>query len=382
MLLLLRRAKVLPSDGTLEQTSPADRSTAEAIARELDGLPLALDQAGAYIEETECSLTSYLNQYLKRQTSFLKRRGGTSKHHPEPVATTWSLSFERVEQLNPVAADLLRFLSFLAPDAVPEQLIINGATRLSPTLQPLAEDESLLDEAIATLARYSLVKRKREDSTLTVHRLVQTVVKNSLDEQTQRQWAEYVVRAVNEAFPDVTDYRNWPLCQQFLPHTQTCAALVDQWQFAFSEAGRLCNQVGYYLDDRAQYTEAESFYQRANEIGEKTLGPEHPDTATRLNNLAILYKNQGKYEQAEPLYQRAIAIGEKTLGPEHPDLATRLNNLANLYIDQGKYEEAESLYQRAIAVNEKVFGPTHHNTILFRENYEALLRQWKKDERE
>jgi hypothetical protein len=215
----------------------------------MGGLPLALDQAGAYIEETQCSLTSYLNQYQyrKRQAALLQRRGGPGKQHPEPVATTWSLSFEQVEKLNPIAPDLLRFLSFLAPDAIPEQLVINGASELSPTLQPLATDESLLDEAIAALARYSLVKRKREDSTLTVHRLVQAVVKNNMDEQTQRQWAEYTVRAVNKAFPAVKDYRNWPRCQQFLPHAQTCVALIDQWQFVFPEVGRLYNQVGYYL---------------------------------------------------------------------------------------------------------------------------------------
>ena len=291
MLLLLRRARVLPPGDALEQASAADRTAAEAIAREMDGLPLALDQAGAYIEETQCSLASYLNQYRdhKRQNTLLHRRGGTGKQHPEPVAATWSLSFEQVEKLNPIAADLLRFLAFLAPDAIPEQLVIDGASQLSPTLQPLADDEALLDEAVAALARYSLVRRKRDDSTLTVHRLVQTVLKYHMDEPTQRQWAEYAVRAVNEAFPDVADYRNWPLCQQFLPHAQTCAALIDQWQFAFSEAGRLCNQVGYYLQDRAQYAEAEIFYQRAITIGEQTLGPEHPNLAIYLNNLGLLY---------------------------------------------------------------------------------------------
>ena len=327
---------MLPPDGTLEQASDADRATAESIARELDGLPLALDQAGAYIEETQCSLTSYLSQYRQRQTNLLKRRGGTGKQHPEPVATTWSLSFEQVEKLNPVAADLLRFLSFLAPDAVPEQLIIKGPSHLGPTLQPLADDESLLNEAIAALARYSLVKRKREDSTLIVHRLVQIVVRNSLDKRKQRKWAEYVVRAVDEAFPDVEDYHNWPLCQQLLPHAQTCAVLIDQWQSTFSEAGRLCNEVGIYLYYRAQFSESEIFYQRAIRAREQALGLEHPLLAKYLGNLAVLYKNQVKYEQAEPLYQRAITIGEKTLGPEHPELATRLNNLANLYINQRK----------------------------------------------
>jgi len=94
-------------------------------------------------------------------------------------------------------------------------------------------------------------------------------------------------------------------------------------------------------------------------IREKQLGPEHPDTAQSLNNLAELYRAQGKYEQAEPLYQRALAIREKQLGPEHPYTATSLNNLAGLYRAQGKYEQAEPLYQRALAIREKQLGPEH-----------------------
>ena len=108
-----------------------------------------------------------------------------------------------------------------------------------------------------------------------------------------------------------------------------------------------------------RYAEAEPLFQRALAIGEKTLGPEHPNLAIRLNNLAMLYQATGRYAEAEPLYQRALAIGEKTLGPEHPDLATWLNNLAVLYQDTGRYAEAEPLYQRAIAIGEKALGPEH-----------------------
>ena len=92
----------------------------------MDGLPLALDQAGAFIEETQSSVSDYLDLYRQRQDLLFKRRGGPGKDHPEPVATTWSLSFERVGQLDPLAAELLRCCAFLAPDAIPEQMIIDG----------------------------------------------------------------------------------------------------------------------------------------------------------------------------------------------------------------------------------------------------------------
>jgi tetratricopeptide (TPR) repeat protein len=93
------------------------------------------------------------------------------------------------------------------------------------------------------------------------------------------------------------------------------------------------------------------------------LGPEHPDVATSLNNLAALYHNQGQYAKAEPLYQRALAIREKALGAEHPKVATSLNNLAALYHNQGQYAKAEPLYQRALAIYEKAGGYTRHAAI-------------------
>ena len=73
------------------------------------------------------------------------------------------------------------------------------------------------------------------------------------------------------------------------------------------------------LYELGQYAEAEPLLQRALQIREKALGPEHPDVATSLNNLAVLYRAQGRYAEAEPLYQRALKIREKALGPEHPD---------------------------------------------------------------
>lgn len=336
MLLLLRRAKVLALDTPLDHTTIADRTAAAAIVQEMDGLPLALDQAGAFIEETQCSVSDYLQRYRQRQAVLLKRRGGSGKDHPQPVAATWSLSFERVEQLDPLAAELLRCCTFLAPDAIPEQMIIDGASELGTLLQPIAENVLLLDEALGTLLRFSLVQRKRDERTFFIHRLVQAILRGSIDAQTQRNYAERMVKAVHQAFPDVTDYRNWPRCQQYLPHALACADLIATWEFMFPETGALLNKLGYYLDDRAQY------------------------------------------EEAEPLFKRAIAIGEKTLGPEHPDLAVWLNNLANLYQAQGKYAEAEPLFKRALAIYEQKFGSAHPGTRTIRENYSILLSAMNK----
>jgi tetratricopeptide (TPR) repeat protein len=378
MLLLLRRAKVLAKEAPLSQAHETDRAAAERIVQALDGLPLALDQAGAYIEETQCSVSAYLASYQQRQAELLQLRGGTGKEHPEPVATTWSLSFEQVERFNPMATDLLRVCAFLAPDAIPEDLLLEGASELGARIQPLGTDATRLNDAIGVLLRYSFVKRDPHDRTFSVHRLVQEVLKESMKKRTQRTWAERVVKAVNLAFPDSNDVSLWEHCERLLPHALVCARLIEEDGFEFDEAARLLNQTARYLYRRAQYPQAEPLYQRALAIRVQQLGPEHPDTATSLNGLAGLYYKQGKYEQAEPLFKRALAIREQQLGSEHPDTAQSLNDLALLYYRQGKYEQAEPLYQRALAIVEQQLGSEHPETATVRENYNNFVRDMKR----
>src|SRR5450755_2730787 len=378
-LFLLRRAGKLAPDAPLEQAKIAKQVYAKEICEELGGLPLALDQAGAYIEETQCNLSDYQQRYQTRRARLLQRRGGLVPDHPDSVATTWSLAFEKVEQANPAAADLLRLCAYLAPDAIPEEIITRGAAHLGPLLEPVASDPTDLDEAIAALGTYSLMRRDATEKTLSMHRLVQAVLKDQMNTQDRKLWAQQAVRAVNAAFPKV-EHQNWPQCNQLLPHALLCAELIAQEQMNAPEAARLLNQTGDYLNARARYTEAEPLYVRALAICEQQVGPQHPTTATSLNNLALLYDNQGKYEQAEPLYQRALSIYEQQVGPLHPDTAQSLNNLALLYNNQGKYEQAEPLYQRALAINEQQVGPQHPRTATSLNNLAELYRAQGKDE--
>jgi len=108
---LLTRIGMLTPDAPLTEVSTAQLALTATLVNELDGLPLALDQAGAYIEETRCGLPRYLDLYRTQRRTLLARRSKHPKTHPQPVAATWSLSFERVAQNNPAAAELLRFFA-------------------------------------------------------------------------------------------------------------------------------------------------------------------------------------------------------------------------------------------------------------------------------
>ncbi len=374
-LLLLRRAGLLAPKASLGEVPDGEVTIAKELVKELGGLPLALDQAGAYIEETQCRLTDYQSLYHIQGAELLKTRGGLVDDHPEPVATTWSLSFQRVQEKNAAAADLLRFCAYLAPDAIPEEVITRGAEHLGSSLQAVVGDPFALNQAIAALSAYSLIRRNMTDKTVSMHRLVQAVLRKSMAGEAEKERKQRAVLAVNASCPNVQDVVQRDACERWLPHAQVCATWIEQEGMASPEAAHLLNEAGYYLNDRARYAEAEPLLQHALAIREQQLGPTHPDTALSLNNLANLYQNQGKYVEAELLYQRALAIYEQQLGPTHPDTATSMSNLAGLYQDQGKYVEAEPLSTRVLAIREQQLGPTHPGTAMSLNNLAGLYQK-------
>src|SRR5262249_5938470 len=155
---------------------------------------------------------------------------------------TWSLSFQRVEERNSAAADLLRMLAYLSPDAIHEEMLMQGANALPPTLSAVVADGYLLDQAIEALRAYSLITRDVQNRALVVHRLVQTVIRDSLPAETQKQWMLHVVALVNQAFPDV-DFTNWPQCERCLPHALLCAQWIKQESIITPPAMRLLDQL-------------------------------------------------------------------------------------------------------------------------------------------
>ncbi|HEY6286952.1 MAG TPA: tetratricopeptide repeat protein, partial [Ktedonobacteraceae bacterium] len=274
------------------------------ITKELGGLPLALDQAGAYIEETRCSLADYLQLYRTQRAALLKARGGLVPDHPEPVATTWSLSFALVQERSIAAADLLRVCAFLHPDAIPEEIITEGATALGPGLQAVTQSPLALNQAIGVLLSYSLLKRQPEKHLLSMHRLVQAVLKDGMDVPTSHGWAERVVQAVNDALPSDVEYRAYARYERCLPHAQECAKLIEQEHLTSFAARRLLYLTGNYLKDHARYAEAESFYQHSLRIREQALGPDHPFTRTVMRNYANLLRKMRRKSEATQLEAR------------------------------------------------------------------------------
>lgn len=379
ILFLMRRAKAIDPEATpedlrqLAERMPARYAAAGQLVAALGGLPLALDQAGAYIEETRCGLPAYLDLFSARRVALLQQRGERTRAHPESVSTTFTLAITATARLHPAVWDLLLVCALLQPDAIPEELFRQETGRLGGTLAAVAREALDWDRVVATSCSYSLLHRQAEEQTLSMHRLVQAVLLDAMTDDEQKQWSRRVMAAVEAAFPDVlpsTEYATWQRGERLLPHALLCL------QRPGGPESRVLASLAYkaaqYLRARGRYTEAEPLYQRALRVYERLLGPEHPEVARVLNYLAILYWSQGRYAEAEPLSQLALRIREQGLGSDHLDVAASLNNLALLYWSQGRYAEAEPLYQRTLRMRERVQGPDHLDVATSLNNLASL----------
>lgn len=380
--LLLRRAQ------RLAQASEEEQNESINLVIALDAFPLALDQAGAYLEETQCSLADYLKMYQTSRKDLLARRGDQATGYPASVATTWSLSFQRVEQASPAAADLLRLCAFLAPDMIPEELLRGGA---SCGCSPLQQATLFaFNQLIEELLKFSLVRRLAEDHALSIHRMVQAVQRDWMEPAVQRRWAKRVLRAVNQVFPeDPLALATWSRCLRYLEQVRACNELIVSFLLSCEEAADLLSRAGLFLKRYSFDSMVEPLYLRALAIREQCLGAAHHDTVRSLNDLANLYQDQGRYAEAEVLYRKAMSACEKEadatlasicnslamlcLRQGQPAVAQRwccqavaiyeraskavpaafLNTLAMIYQTQGDYARAEELYLRALANEEK-----------------------------
>lgn len=369
-LFLLRRAKLIAVGDMLGAATEADRQLAVEITKEMGGLPLALDQAGAFIEEMSSSFAEYLELYRREGSKLRADRGGPIADH-EPVTITFSLAYQKVAEASAAAADMLRVCAFLAPDAIPEEIFAVGAAEMGESLRLVVGGGINLVKVIGEAGRFSLIRRDAKGGRIEMHRLVQQALRDEMTVEEQRMWAERAVRGVNAIFPEV-EHKRWSLCEKLLPHALEAARLIEANDFAFAEAARLLSEAGHYCFERAQYAEAEPLFKRTLAIRERLFGSEHSDVAMSLNNLAALYDHQGRYVEAEPLFKQALAIRERVLGSDHPDVALILNNLAAFYSALGRYPEAEPLYERSLDIRKRTLGPHHPNVATSLNNLASL----------
>jgi tetratricopeptide (TPR) repeat protein len=349
-------------------------SEAEKLSEALGGLPLAHEQAAAYCERLGIGLGEYLKRFAASSGKLLDSEKDAPADYPLTVAKTLALAIEQAAKIHPAAEPLLVHAALLAPEPIPLFLFSEAREKFGEPLASLLAGDGL-DEAIAALRAFALIDREeiadeREPEisfdTIRLHRLVREVAARRGEGENLVAARRALLEAVAAVYPRDVFYnpKTWPRARRLDALALALVGGGDEPQRgAEAEASYLSTMLASYRQGAlAAYAQARLLFERALAIDEKTLGPEHHETATSLNNLALLLKTQGDVAAARPLYERVLRITEKALGPEHPNMATSLNNLALLLRDQGDLASAQFHLERALAIRKKVCGPEHPDT--------------------
>ena len=344
-----------------------DETRASEIARELGGLALGLEQAGAYIAKLCIPFARYLKLWSENREKALAWSDATLTGSEEALAMAWVTS---VDRLLPASRRLLDRLAILAPDPIPNSLFD------VPVPGEAADYDAY--EARAGLADFSLIAQAKGDDGaargFVVHRLVQDFARRAMSEERRAGALREALKWVNAAFVgEPYDVRSWPVLNPLAPHALAVAGRADEAGIA-EPTGGLLGTLGSLLEAKGRYFEAEPLYRRALAIWETNLGQDHPQVAIGLNNLALQLQATNRLGEAEPLFRRALAIAEATLGPDHPDVAIDLNNLAGLLQETNRPDEAEPLFRRALAIHEASLGQDHPQAATGLNNLANLLQ--------
>ncbi|HRF06966.1 FxSxx-COOH system tetratricopeptide repeat protein, partial [Accumulibacter sp.] len=358
------------------------RDDLRALSADLDGLPLALEQAASYLEETGLAVAEYRRLLAGVDTGALVLdTGRASTGYERSVAATLSLAFAR---LAPAAQQLLRLASFAAPEPLPERFLLEAAEQLPNELATAAANPLAWQSTVAELRRYGLAERIEiealdagngyREQALTLHRLTQQVVRAMLADAARD--AETLLAVLHAALPEeVALPAAWSRCAALWPHAVHLAPFHERNPLDPARLRRLWDRIATYLQyGPALYSQATTLFERALALSRDAYGEEHPDTLTAMNNLAGTLRAQGDLAGARALQEQALAVSRRVLGEEHPATLTSMNNLAGTLRAQGDLAGARALQEQALAVRRRVLGEEHPDTLISMNNLAETLR--------
>ena len=360
---LAKRIVPLAGDDKLDQAELAD------LAQLLDNLPLALEQAAAYIERNRISPGRYAAQFREHPVRLLDASQPTN--YSRTIGATWSISIARIEEQQPTAVALLRLCAFLGPESVPRQLLASRPQLLPEPLAGLLADEFRYDAAVGMLASYSMVRAV--PGTLGMHRLVQLVVRLNAPEG-ERFWSGVAVRLLDELLPWASHrVPHWPIAALLLPHVAVAVERARRLGVEPTRVRGLLARTGLYLHSRVRLVEARAAFGQALEIppgGDETAVA----AATLHEQLGRVLQDLGETAGAHQQYARALDILTTTHGPKHPRIAGVRSNIGRLLQEEGQLGPARAELETAVVISESALGPDHRRCAPIRSHLGRVLQ--------
>jgi tetratricopeptide (TPR) repeat protein len=301
----------------LTQGRPREVDGAAELCAELGFLPLAVEQAGAYLTQAGATPRQYLD-LLARYPAAMYQAAAEGGDAARTIARIWRVTLDRLAD-DPLAGQVLRILAWYAPEAIPRAL-----------LDGLADPPALL-RAVGRLAAYSMLTA--EAGVLAMHRLVQAVTRTTDPGDPHRSpqaiddARDEATRQLADALPDWEDPAGWPEWRTLLPHIDALASHAPP-ETDTETTGYLLSLAGLFLEGQGQPARAAGYFQRALADCLRVLGQDHPNTLASRNNLAYAYESAGDLGRAIPLYEQTLADSVRVLGEDHPHTKIVRGNLA------------------------------------------------------
>ncbi|WP_405554021.1 FxSxx-COOH system tetratricopeptide repeat protein [Streptomyces sp. NBC_01171] len=346
----------------ITRKGPRNLDGASELCEELGHLPLAIEQAGAYVAQNPFTTPRTYLQLLAEHPAKMYERGGATTRAERTVARVWDITLDRAATQQPEAIDLLRALAWYAPEDIPLHLCAGLV------------DQPALDTALGLLSAYNMITPDLDTGTIAVHRLVQALARTP-DPTNPHRTPDLIDQArtlattnLDTALPQQwTDPATWPEWRTLLPHIDALTGHAAE-ETDTTRTAHILNETGLYLRDQGLIRRATSTLQRANSSYERALGNDHPDTLISRNNLANAYQGSGDAIRAIELHEQNLEDFARVLGPDHPHTFITRSNLANAYQDVGDVARAVALHERNLEDRVRILGPDHPHTLASRNN--------------
>jgi hypothetical protein len=347
---------------------------ADRLSAELEYLPLAVTQAGAYLAETGMMVARYLELLTQRAAQLLDR--GTLGTYPRSVAASFTLAFDRLAADYPAALELLGLAAQLAAEPIPLTFFSAYPTRLPPQLVAVQDPLGFTD-VLGVLRRRALARVGPES--LQLHRLVRALLRvypgSSGGVSTQKLRATVVeLLAVAVPADPWNNPATWPAWRMLLPHvlavTDTHADL-DPW--GQEGIAWLLDRAALYLHTRGEPRAARPLFDRARQLRQRLHGDDHPDTLTSTGNLALDLAALGEYTAARQLHEDTVARCRRVHGEDHLETLVAAGNLALDLHALGEYTAARQLAENTLDRRRRVLGEDHPDTLISASNLALYL---------
>ena len=338
----------------------------------LGGLPLALEQASAYMTAHGTPIEIYIKLFEEQQEELWKREI-PPKDYRSTIMTTWEMAFKQIQETQPAAKQLLNLFAFFGPDDIPISIIKAYSEILPEELKIAVHNPIELEENLSAIYRYSLVGRN--GGFISFHRLVQDVIRTQIPKDKAIKWVNMAVHIMKMAFSyDIYDMKTWTVCAQLLPHALTTAAYAEKYNTGLEEGAEIYQKTGEYLQGQAEYKRAGEAIECAITIRQEIFGERHEELAISFDSLGKIRQAQANYIEALKLHTQAFKIFEIAESLKTQQGARNMNNLGQVFHYLGEFEKAQPCYEQAISIYEIMGNKNHPDTSMCLYNLGFLLQ--------